>query len=76
MSDAKRDQRSGQGPVSLGPVALDLQRLTVDELSRLFQAVSAEIRRRHGERPQPAAPAAASIATENYADFLHRQMGD
>ena len=37
-------------PVAIGSVVLDLARLTVDELARLFAAVKAEIQRRHAER--------------------------
>ena len=38
------------GPVALGAVSLDLQRLTVDELARLLQALQAEVKRRHAGR--------------------------
>ena len=54
--DAKAGPRptAGPGVLDLGPVSVDLQRLTVPELARMLQALQAEIRRRHTE-PQRAA---------------------
>lgn len=55
--------RQDGGPVALGAVSLDLQRLTVDELARLLQALQDEVRRRHAERQRGmvgGAPAAGS----------------
>ena len=42
--------RQDGGPVALGAVSLDLQRLTVDELTRLLQALQMEVKRRHAGR--------------------------
>ena len=42
--------RQDGGPVALGAVSLDLQRLTVDELARLLQALQMEVKRRHAGR--------------------------
>ena len=36
--------------MALGAVSLDLQRLTVDELARLLQALQMEVKRRHAGR--------------------------
>ena len=50
MMNADTDgTRQAGGPVALGAVSLDLQRLTVDELGRLAQALQAEVKRRHAE---------------------------
>jgi hypothetical protein len=43
------DEKPGRS-VALGAVTLHLQRLTLAELQTLFQALTAEVRRRHGER--------------------------
>lgn len=50
MTTNPTQEQQAAGPVALGPVTLDLQRLTVDELARLLQALQAEVRRRHAER--------------------------
>ena len=45
------DETQQPGPsVALGAVTLDLQRLTLAELQTLFQALTAEVRRRLAER--------------------------
>jgi len=42
-------EQHAAGPVALGAVSLDLQRLTPDELGRLALAPQAEARRRKAE---------------------------
>jgi uncharacterized small protein (DUF1192 family) len=54
MSNTQANTPSLGGPVALGAVSLDLQRLSVDELVRLLQALQAEVRRRHaGQHAEP-----------------------
>jgi uncharacterized small protein (DUF1192 family) len=54
MTTKRDDQQTGPGVLDLGPVTLDLARLTVPELARMLQALQAEIRRRHAEQQRAA----------------------